>query len=221
VLHGQFAGLRYGPADDWRVRDLVQKLCGSYELELGPTIEEVIASKPSVVLDVGSAEGYYAVGLARRLPNATVVAYDIDPHQREALQRLAVLNGVEPRIHVRAEFPAHGWESSDGLVFALFDCEGAELELVNPVSNPGLAEAILVVELHEFRHRDVAEALMNRFSHSHTTQLITSRARSVEDHTEIAALTGLADHERNLLVDERRPEAMRWLFMRPRRHPER
>lgn len=52
----------------WSVPNLV----GSYESELHLQIEQLILERPQVVIDVGCAEGYYAVGLAQRLPDATI-----------------------------------------------------------------------------------------------------------------------------------------------------
>ena len=37
---------------------------GSFELELYPVIERIVAAQPEFVVNVGGAEGYYAVGLA-------------------------------------------------------------------------------------------------------------------------------------------------------------
>src|SRR2546423_12652663 len=89
VRAGPFAGLRYPD-------NLIQipKLLGTYELELHPAVERLIASRPTTVVNVGAAEGYYAVGLARRLPDARILAFDIDERSQEHCRRLAALNGV-------------------------------------------------------------------------------------------------------------------------------
>ena len=47
-------------------------LAGSYEAELHDVLEDVIVERPSRIIDVGCAEGYYAVGLAMRCPDAAV-----------------------------------------------------------------------------------------------------------------------------------------------------
>src|SRR5215208_3855790 len=62
VLSGIFAGMRY-------VRDAVggqlyPKLLGTYELELVPVIQALNRKRVARIVDVGAAEGYYAVGLA-------------------------------------------------------------------------------------------------------------------------------------------------------------
>src|SRR5258708_2393023 len=50
------------------------KFLGTYEQELHSTIERVIQLAPNCVLNVGCAEGFYAVGMARRLKDARVFA---------------------------------------------------------------------------------------------------------------------------------------------------
>jgi len=54
------------------------KLVGSYEAELHGVIEELIGRDYRTIIDIGSAEGYYVVGLARRCPAARIYAFDMD-----------------------------------------------------------------------------------------------------------------------------------------------
>jgi ribosomal protein L11 methylase PrmA len=72
------------------------RLMGIYEASLSP----IIASAPDLIIDIGSAEGYYAVGLARRLHHATFWARDADAHARQKCRDLAGLNGVADRVEV-------------------------------------------------------------------------------------------------------------------------
>src|SRR3954451_18937011 len=65
VAHGPFAGMEYLPGLEASSGDLVAKLLGTYERELHPVIEGWIAQPPAHMIDIGSAEGYYAVGLTR------------------------------------------------------------------------------------------------------------------------------------------------------------
>jgi 2-polyprenyl-3-methyl-5-hydroxy-6-metoxy-1,4-benzoquinol methylase len=81
VLNGPFEGLKF-PAMDIKEINLASKITGSYESELHAVVEEICLTPYRDVLDVGCAEGYYAVGFARRLRQATVHAFDIDEHSR-------------------------------------------------------------------------------------------------------------------------------------------
>ena len=80
ILGGPFAGMSF-------VRQVaegccVPKLLGCYEEELHPYVEQAILRDYPQVLNIGVAEGYYAVGFARRMPNAKVFAFDIDENTR-------------------------------------------------------------------------------------------------------------------------------------------
>lgn len=93
VRQGPFAGLRYinravGSA-------FIPKLLGIYERELNGCIERACAANFPLIVDVGAAEGYYAIGLARRNPTARVIAFEMEEHGREALREMAKLNGIE------------------------------------------------------------------------------------------------------------------------------
>lgn len=93
VRQGPFAGLRYinravGSA-------FIPKLLGIYERELNGCIEQACAAQFPLIVDVGAAEGYYAIGLARRNPQARVIAFEMEEHGREALREMAELNGIE------------------------------------------------------------------------------------------------------------------------------
>src|SRR3954469_9686968 len=48
---------------------LIPKLLGIYEAPLIQHLHRLLARSPEVVLNIGCAEGYYAVGLARLLPD--------------------------------------------------------------------------------------------------------------------------------------------------------
>jgi hypothetical protein len=217
VAAGPFSGLVYPPREEWRIRDLAAKLSGAYESELGDTVDRLIAARPTLVVDVGSAEGYYAVGLALRLPGATVLAYDIDSEQRELLAAVARLNRVADRVIGREYFPSSGWMTDSERVAVIFDCEGAERELVDPAAHPGLRRATMLIELHEFVDRDLVDRLKRRCAPTHTAEIVVQQDRRVEDWPAVARLAGLAPAERQLLLDERRPERMRWLVLAPKR----
>ena len=70
VLNGPFQGMNFHSAASEGC--LVPKLLGCYEQPLHPFLEAAFARDYDVVLNIGSAEGYYAVGLALRMPGARI-----------------------------------------------------------------------------------------------------------------------------------------------------
>ena len=100
VQHGPFAGMKY--VDQAVCSCYAPKLVGCYEAELHDVLERAITGDYSTLIDVGCAEGYYAVGLACRLPNKKVYAFDLDPRARELCTEMAKLNGVGDQVIVGA-----------------------------------------------------------------------------------------------------------------------
>ncbi len=102
VCAGPFAGLRY-PVARSAGSSLAPKLLGSYELEIQDFVERAIANRPAQVVNIGAGEGYYAVGLALRLPDASVFAFEKSESARALIRALAEHNGVASRVHVHGE----------------------------------------------------------------------------------------------------------------------
>ncbi|MEI9962769.1 MAG: hypothetical protein WDM76_17125 [Limisphaerales bacterium] len=87
VRSGFFVGMRYGSNSVGSA--YLPKLLGIYERELAAQMEGICASRPGLIVDVGAAEGYYAIGLARRNPQAHIVAFEMEPHGQSALREMA------------------------------------------------------------------------------------------------------------------------------------
>jgi 23S rRNA U2552 (ribose-2'-O)-methylase RlmE/FtsJ len=206
VPGGPFAGMQY--VSEVAEGSLFPKLAGSYEHELTSLIESMIVRGYDRVINVGSADGYYAVGLARRLPGATVIAIDVDPAARAATSEMARLNDVETRLQTSERLePAM---LSGSRVVIVCDCEGCERDLLDPARFPELERVDMLVELHEFLDPSIATVLSERFRATHQITFIANVARDVSS---FSVLRGLSADEQRLAVDEMRPPGMRWVWM--------
>ena len=215
VQDGPFAGLRYPRSCLRLANDVVPKLVGAYESELVEAVEALIAARPRAILNVGAGEGYYAVGLARRLPEAAVVAFEIEPLLRRLNRDLARANGTQGRVKVEAEANPlilnHVLHVLAGPALVVCDCEGAERELLDPAAAPLLRDADLLVELHDFAAPGVTEELTARFTPTHDLRLVETEPRFPADWPLVAGWER-ADHvDRALALAEFRPAPMRWL----------
>jgi len=85
VLNGPFEGMKYIPSFNGEY--FTQKVLGYYEYVLSGTIGKVCDTGYGTIIDVGAAEGYYACGLAVRLPSARVVCFEADGAKHEAIRR--------------------------------------------------------------------------------------------------------------------------------------
>lgn len=208
VLGGPFAGMQYlaEPAEG----SVYPKLAGTYEAELHAIVERIIATPYDVIVDIGAAEGYYAVGLALRMPHVVVHAYDIDPRAQQACAELARRNGVADRVQVHGDFVPQDFRAKRLLVIC--DCEGCELQVLDAAL---FRDADLLVELHDFLDPAITPAIVQRFAATHEITLIDTRPRDME----VASLQRLRPKDRAFAVDEQRPAAMQWAWMTRRPAP--
>jgi hypothetical protein len=221
VLRGPFAGLRY-PEHAAVGSSYWPKLLGAYECELGPTIEELLATAPSYVVDIGAAEGYYAVGIARRLPGASIIAYEGDPEGQRLLRLMADLNGVSARVRVE------GWCDLGALkrlaavlrasrTLLICDAEAAEYDLLDPRAIPELGNWDLLIELHRRRSVGDPRAWVSRtFRATHTIAFVDSEPRLPSMYPELRAVA--AEHRRGVLFERTDPFGWAVLRRRPSRH---
>jgi hypothetical protein len=152
-------------------------LLGTYEHELHPTIENVSAGGYAQIINIGSAFGYYAVGLALRMPNTVIYAFDIDKVCQEKTRELAQLNGVADRVTVDGEFKGEDFARyADKKTFALVDIEGAEVELLDPARYPALANFDFIVELHDVVRSNISRTIIERFAPTHDIQIVRNKA---------------------------------------------
>lgn len=217
VRRGPFAGMRYAEPAETPPNDLVAKLTGSYEAELHGVVSEWIARGFPHVVDVGSAEGYYAVGFAFAMPGTTVHAYDVDPQARERCAAMAALNQVQDRVVVGDMCTPATLETlpEDGVAL-LSDCEGYERVLLDPDAAPRLRGWAILVELHEFLDPDIRSAIVGRFESTHDVELLEEAEHDGSDLPELRFLDAAT---RRRVLSERRPARMSWAVLRPRRRP--
>jgi len=212
VQQGPFAGMLY--IDEATCSTLAPKLIGSYEAELHSAITEILSTNYSTIIDVGCAEGYYAVGLALGLPHAKVYAFDVDDHARRLCRKMAELNSVDQRVIVEAECThTRLRELIDERTLIVCDCEGCEFELLRPESVAELSKADLLVELHDFIDPRIKNALTSRFDPTHEIVIIETQDRVEADYK---ALNGFSRQSQRFALAELRGAKMEWAFMRSR-----
>lgn len=187
------------------------KLLGCYEAELHNSIEKAIQRKPDIVINIGSAEGFYAVGLAKRLPNATIYAFESDSELREICSFAADQNGVKDRIQHRGTCTSNDLatlltSSKKALIF--MDCEGDELHLINNDIIHKIASCDIIVECHDFVDRTITPLLSELLKCHHDVERLQEGSRNPSAYPQLRSLSSF---ERWLTMCEFRPEVMTWL----------
>ena len=216
VLAGPYAEMAY-PAIEAGGSELLPKLLGTYEREIWPLLELAISRGPELIVNVGCGEGYHAVGLARRLPEVRVVALDAAPEHQRLCMSMAVANAVSERVQVMGACdPALLREFLTPRSLVLCDCEGYELELLDPTLVPGLRNSDILVEVHDGgASGPIHAALYDRFRETHTATHALYRPRAARElQSDWAGL--LSPRELAFALDEYRSKGVAWLLFAAR-----
>lgn len=147
VKDGPFKGMIY-PAKVALERVSIPSLQGQYEKPLQSVIEMLACRRYDCVVDIGSAEGYYAVGLARKL-HIPVYTFEPDYKERDACSMLAAANGVSEYIFQDRFFKAdYIIRFSTMRVLLICDCEGFERHIFTAETVRATGRWDCVIELH-------------------------------------------------------------------------
>lgn len=215
ILNGPFKGVRY-TADKITEATLVPKLVGSYEAQLHDIVEEVLHKPYTDIIDIGCAEGYYAIGFAKRMPHTTVHCYDINVKDIETCKAIAALNGL---TNLTFNYACTGSTlinfsfKGKGLVFC--DAEGFELELFSDAVIKSLARHDLIIEVHDIINPDISNTLYNRFKNTHSIRVVDNRNLNYSNYE---GLENLSADEKEFAFFEHRGGYnmnvhMEWFYM--------
>jgi len=226
VLGGPFAGMQYFANTTAQHALGVRALLGSYESELHDIVQQLINQEWDTIVDIGAAEGYYAVGFARACPKAKVIAFEGEEDARRVLSELAAHNGVQERLQIE------GWCDIENLRAALraragqrtlvmMDVEGAEASLLDPVVIPELQPAYLLIEVHDFAFAGLSNLIRTRFASTHRIKEVQLRPRTIADYPIRMPLLLRTLFRRACLdvISENRNPNSRWFYMLPQVRP--
>lgn len=216
VMNGPFKGLRY-TGNETVCSAIFPKLIGSYEKEIQDEILSFIQKKPPVIIDIGCAEGYYAVGLAKLLPETKVVAADSSPIARSLCLKLAEHNGCN-NVSVTGTVTAEtlpNYPLKDALIIC--DCEGFEKQLFTSRNIDHFKNTCLIIETHDLVDLSISSYLEDLFKNTHHIRTIAS----IDDIQKVKyycypQLEGLDPDERKVVLAESRPTIMEWLILTPK-----
>lgn len=99
VMSGPFKNMRYtsqSVGSTW-----APKLLGTYEQELHDVIAVLIDRQPSIIINIGAAEGCYVVGMLLRCPESHGIAFESTTTGQQLVREMARHNNILDRLDVR------------------------------------------------------------------------------------------------------------------------
>ncbi|MDX2256949.1 MAG: hypothetical protein NW214_15660 [Pseudanabaenaceae cyanobacterium bins.39] len=202
--------------------NILPKYLGTYEIELAPIFEKLLSIPFTNIIDVGAAEGYYAVGCALKFPCSRIVAFEGTEQGRQLLEKVIQMNNVSDRVQVRGYCTPEDLKSEtdfcqkDGNKLLIMDVEGAEEELLCLHKPSDLSDFYMIIELHDWVDPNMGERIIQKFSSTHFVTVIEARTRQFSD-LKIPEFYPLRLYLSPSLLafSYERPLPMRWIYLEP------
>ncbi len=177
-----------------------------------------------VFVDVGAADGYYAVGFLHNGRVDRSLAFEVIPECRQAIKLLAIENGVADKIKVLGAASDRFTDdlAEQNIVSAetmfLIDIEGAEFEILTEAVFAFLKDSLIVVETHAHIFPDPQAALDQLIQKASKTHTVTSWFPGARNPWTIKELERFTEIDRWRLCSEGRVEVQLWLRFDPFRN---
>jgi hypothetical protein len=149
--------------------------------------------------------------MARALPQSNVFAFDTNEAAQAICGRAAAANQVGARAQVGGTCTFDTLReviSKDERTLLFVDCEGGELQLLDPEQVPGIQGCDVIVECHDFLDPSITSVLYERFAASHDLEIVPEGSRNPNEFTSLQCWQST---DRWLAVNENRPATMNWL----------
>lgn len=211
VHGGPFAGMQY--VDRAVGSNYLHKLIGSYEAVLHPYLEQLQRKPFDTIIDIGAAEGYYLIGLGRLFPEARLVGFETEAEGRGLIEALYTKNALKNQLVLEGEATAENvvpYLTERSLLVC--DCEGGEMDILRPdLFNAYSAVDTFIIELHDFIRPGIKQALLERFSSTHTATIVPFKMAETEAFPFLKAVEN--NRDRFELRRERGWQEQEWLVL--------
>lgn len=219
VYSGEFAGMlvrRYG---SWDADSISAFLLGSYEAHIQKKLCSW-GSAESIFIDIGSADGFFAVGLLRAGYASKSICFELSKDGQETIKLNAKINDVAEKLDVLGKATKQTLKKSlsdnaRSRTLMLIDIEGGEYDLLDEETVELIKNCHVVLEIHEIyaEQRAKLDGLLARLSEHFHLDFIDSIPIDVNAYP---ILDDLHEIDRLLAFCESRPKKMRWIALSPK-----
>ena len=218
IIYGPFSGLQLQWNSSWGAKSRGTMLLGIYELEVLRELIE-ISRNYRFFIDVGAADGYYALGALFGGYFEKSFCYEASQNGREVIKGNAEVNGLTDRVVIRgmatSEF-FHDFQPDvrdDSVV--LVDIEGGEFRLLSNEALFAFRKSVVIIEIHDWMVSDGKSELLeleNRVLRYFNIKKLRTGAREPAEFEELAEVS---DTERWLVCSESREMVQTWWVLTP------
>lgn len=224
VIYGPYKGIFFSENNHWGIGDLGPKIIGLYEFEVQNKLLYLVSNFTiENFVNIGAAEGYHAIGIAKKTKIQNFVLYEIDKKGQEILKENIFKNKLKKNIKIENEANLNSiCELNKELDFSktlfLIDIEGSELELFNDEILRLLKNSFLIIENHKFllseEKQNKYQELINKLNDNFKVEIVRNNGRNV---SEIKEISNLSENELMMISTESRPKMMEWFVLTPKK----
>ena len=219
IAYGAFKGLKFPSENWWGMTDRASMILGLYEKEVLESLVTV-PKKYSTFIDLGAADGYYAVGVLVGNIFERSYCFEMSEQSRSILGKNAELNGVSGRISIHGVADREFYKiiPVDRLAASvlLVDIEGAEFELFDADLFRSFKDSVIFIELHDWLFDDAQNKLVKLRADAAEFFDITELTTASRDLSKIPELKKFSDTDRWLICSEGRAKQMFWYRLDPK-----
>ncbi len=219
VAHGTFKGMLLGEEVWWDPYSRINQVLGTYEAHVLKHLISFSDKGSSRFIDIGAADGYFAVGMAYSGVYDDVHAFEISEDGQRAIRQNSLSNGCSEKIQIFSEANTTSIANAlaDGkLASILIDIEGFEYKLLDDEMLGLLKNHFVICELHPWlieKGYDMERSLAARALKYFNVDIIQRDDYNPNCFSELKDLT---DEERLIAVGEGRHKNMSWMVLTPK-----
>jgi hypothetical protein len=220
VKYGPFKGLQLNRETWWGKLDLGSQCLGLYEKELLDFIATLPDDHFSHFIDIGAADGYYAIGMLVSQKISNCICFEQSEKGQQTILANWQRNNSPGNLKIIGEANEQSMASllpqelQRSLV--LIDIEGFEFDLLTPAFLAKLQSCTVIIEVHNWVDDFLAKyTQLLRHAHLFFDIKMVERIDRVTSH--LPELRDMTDDNRLLFTSERRPCMMRFLQLTPKK----
>ena len=217
VQNGVFKGLKINKDISWGKGDIASKIYGLYENNVQDILKKI--NKP-ILIDIGSADGFFAVGCLHSGLSKFCYAFDQSLISQKALLKTAQINNVSKRLSIHGKVTSKNFISSlpTELDFSrsviICDIEGEEYNFLNNNILSLCQKANFIIEIHKTNNVIDKTKFLKKLSKFFDVKIIIDGNKNYD---EIFQLHDLKDIDRLLITCEGRSYIGEWWHLKPKK----
>lgn len=221
VKYGPFKNMKLESTTWWSSLDLGSMCLGEYEKEL--LIELTTSTKGRdnlTFIDIGAADGYYAVGMLFGKYVAKSICFEISEKGRDSIKKNWEKNNSLGQLliygDVFEDFDSNTKELDLSHCIILIDIEGLEFDFLSDNRLKIFSGATIFIEIHHWVSNFLSkyENLLMLCDKYFNIDIIQPLQKNTDLFEELREFT---DDNRYLIFSESRPSQMRFLKLTPRK----